>query len=860
MYGYEQAIPLTMRDAGSGSMSSLMSIATSLKRAGSKSSKMSTSTFRSTSTTDSIVKQPMAHLFPSVPTGIPVGPEGQGPDAIHHSSVTESTNGPLEKVSDLLIAESVIDASKLQKERSTIRLVTPAAARLRANASQAAVFATPKLKPFNMNRSKTEDDGKEHIGNAFLSLDDGNEDIGNAFLAMDARSFTETIKSDADVSNATAPIGDVITRPMPQKTAVGTLTPQKSNMLSSGNEDLSTISPPKFIFGSPINAVTNDQFGSAAVAVLEEMNKRLGLASDSAAAVRLGADGTIDFGESTPSGKTPLNLTSKKIDDTRYGRAHEKLFKQCVLFLFISGIFDRFIRMESITTHYAARRPPSPVKTGTLVGTKRKSTAAFDDDNHGTRTNASKRVIYSDDPKDKMAVPPPPKRQRVDGAILAQAEKASIVAIKENEAALKKAARGRRSSKGRASTAGSAARRRSITAAKVAPSGRFGLLRSGAAKVVKTILSTVSNAALPKVTQTSDRPNKAPVVQATTAAPIGNTSASAPNVAPKVQTRTSFAPVAARPSSLAPRASATTLATSRKSSLSTVSSTRTSLAPKGQGAPSAIRVKPTPQRGGLPAFEVPIPAPKNSITASESKRMPSNNSAPIAPKRTNVVSRTSVTSTMESRRPSATRSASTASLAFEAAPKGRRASKNSVAATASVTSKMTLDSVQEAPTGKVPNGKSPDFEPELFSSAPADENESRPSSPLPAPPASLSSRPLQRRFPLESVQPGAVDEKGSLSRRPRISRSKVIAKVHAHRLGNGAAGSAGSSMTAASKGRKSGGASMGAKAKLMGGEGGGKARASVAAEAVKRKARVSGAAGARRRTMAVQQATLTGRV
>lgn len=173
-------------------------------------------------------------------------------------------------------------------------------------------------------------------------------------------------------------------------------------------------------------------------------------------------------------------------------------------------------------------------------------------------------------------------------------------------------------------------------------------------------------------------------------------------------------------------------------------------------------------------------------------------------------------------------------------------------ATASVGSKLTLESVQEGPVGEAAASRDPDFEPALPS---ANEDESRPPSPLPAPPASLSSRPLQRRQPLEPLPQDTVDEKGSLGRKPRISRSKVIAKVQANRLGDGAAGSAGSSTTSASKGRKSGGASMSAKAKLMARrEGGAKARASVAAEAAKRKARVSGTAGGRRRTMAIQQA------
>jgi hypothetical protein len=299
---------------------------------------LSTSTYRSTSTTDSIFTQPMAHLFPSVPTDIPIdipiGPEKASLETTMDGSIAESTNAPLDRQSqedlDRPIAQGVVDATKLQKDRPTIRLVTPAAARIRANVSQADIFATPRLKPFNMNQPKAMDDPKEHIGNAFLALDDGNEDIGNAFLAMDGRSFTETIKSDADISNNTISINEATMQPILQEATAASLTPKRSSTHSSEKGALLTASSSQFIFGSPANAVTNDQFGNAAAAVLEEMNKRLGLTSDSTAAVRLGVDGIIDFDELTPSGKSTLKFTDKRVDDKRFGRAHEKVFGQYV--------------------------------------------------------------------------------------------------------------------------------------------------------------------------------------------------------------------------------------------------------------------------------------------------------------------------------------------------------------------------------------------------------------------------------------------------------------------------------------------------------------------------------------------------
>ena len=315
---------LTNSFSASGSVSSsLMSIANSLKRAGSKSSKMSTSTSRTGSSIDSIVKQPMAHLFPSVPSNIPVSSEKEGLEVSANADTNPVIVISEDQSSDGLdrpIAESIIDASKLQKEVSTIRLVTPAAARLRTNASQSALFATPRLKPFALDASTTTADPNEDIGNAFLAMDDGKSDIGNAFLAMDGHSFTETAKSEVDGSN-TSLVSEAATQSQEPST------PKKS---SNANEGL-TVSPPKFIFGSPANAVSNAEFGNAAAAILEEMNKRLGLTSDAPAAMKMGADGNLDFGELTPSGKSTLNLTKPKFDDARFGRVHEKVFGKCVL-------------------------------------------------------------------------------------------------------------------------------------------------------------------------------------------------------------------------------------------------------------------------------------------------------------------------------------------------------------------------------------------------------------------------------------------------------------------------------------------------------------------------------------------------
>jgi hypothetical protein len=170
---------------------------------------------------------------------------------------------------------------------------------------------------------------------------------------------------------------------------------------------------------------------------------------------------------------------------------------------------------------------------------------------------------------------------------------------------------------------------------------------------------------------------------------------------------------------------------------------------------------------------------------------------------------------------------------------------------------MSVDSVPE-PERKSTLGRDLDFEPAMPGE---DQDGSRPDSPLPTPPASLSSRPLQKRAPLEPTQP-TTEASGSMGRKPRISRSKVIAKVHASREDQQDQTSktpVGSTKTRKSvgaigstKARKSVGVNMSAKTKMMGGDGAVKARASVAADAAKRKARLSEAVAARRRTLALQ--------
>lgn len=115
---------------------------------------------------------------------------------------------------------------------------------------------------------------------------------------------------------------------------------------------------PAFVFGSPLpqsNNVTNKAFGSAAEAVLSEMNRRL---SEAGAG---GAKLNVDFLENRPRFDTTGTASITSAADksaNRFAKAHE----------------DQFAKMDSIANHYAARRP-APVSRPS-AGSKRKSDAA----------------------------------------------------------------------------------------------------------------------------------------------------------------------------------------------------------------------------------------------------------------------------------------------------------------------------------------------------------------------------------------------------------------------------------------------------------------------------------------------------
>lgn len=726
-------------DSVSSRGSSLKSLATSLKRAGSKNSKMSVST------TDSIVRKPMSHLFPPVPTNTVTSANERAEGKSLEEGATQKDD-PVEP-----IVEGTVDASTLDKNQTTIRLVVSPP---RPSADEPRIKATPNLRPFSL------------------------------------------IFSDSSPKeNATTSVPEVtLSRPRtPEKTVVAVA--QEENLLGG--------SPAPFVFGSPAHAVSNLQFNNAAAAILEEMNKRLGLDSTSSGAAKISEDGTLNFGEVTPSRKATLTMGTKK-EEGRFGRAHEKAFE----------------KMDSIANHYTMKRAASPVKPGPLAGTKRKSMHVVEN----ARPNGTK-VICLDDPKDQAVGLPAPKRQKVDGADLVK--KSGEVAFPTKPMAkeeVKKKQERRRSSKGRGSLGGSTSRRRSIAGAKAAPTSRFGMLRTGAAKVVKSLVSSVVNGSSTATTSKTIAASKATVPPAAPPKPAAKAKETVPTVqrAPSRQAPSRMSTASsARPSTIAPRASATR---SEEKASTTTRSTGPPLPIKDVRRPTLTRVSTAGvQRGGLPSFQATTGSSRTSIS-----------------KKTNVEPAKATTSARQSvAEPSN----------VEHVKPARRTSKIN---TDSIKSKAEVPVADEERPSRSVTRRNPDFEPGM-----GDGERSRSCSPLPAPPASLSSRPLNRRIAADSTEanaPSATEEgKGSLGRKPRISRSKVIAKVHESRQAQKTSVITplkSANVSNVAKARKSAGLS--AKAKLMGTDGArGRASAVAAsAETAMRKARVSQAAEARRRTMA----------
>ena len=140
--------------------------------------------------------------------------------------------------------------------------------------------------------------------------------------------------------------------------------------------------PEPFLFGSPLprNRLSNQDFGKAASSVLDEMNRRLGLNGDDRVGMSL-----------------LENRGKLKIDPT-----HAASTSKPDLFGFDKAHGEAFAKMDSITTHYAAKRganqtnnPQPSAKEDVVPGTKKRKSTALGVDN-SSQLEGLKRPVSSE--------------------------------------------------------------------------------------------------------------------------------------------------------------------------------------------------------------------------------------------------------------------------------------------------------------------------------------------------------------------------------------------------------------------------------------------------------------------------------
>jgi hypothetical protein len=134
-----------------------------------------------------------------------------------------------------------------------------------------------------------------------------------------------------------------------------------------------------FLFGSPLprNSISNKAFDAAAASVLEEMNKRL-----SAAGVQK-VDADVFGGSAIAKTTNATSLESSNLRKTdRFGKVHE----------------ERFNKMDSIATHYAAKR-------GSHESKKRKSDVLGHRSATGNKRSSTDTRVINTGSRTRMGIP-----------------------------------------------------------------------------------------------------------------------------------------------------------------------------------------------------------------------------------------------------------------------------------------------------------------------------------------------------------------------------------------------------------------------------------------------------------------------
>ncbi|KZS96977.1 hypothetical protein SISNIDRAFT_450767 [Sistotremastrum niveocremeum HHB9708] len=579
--------------------------------------------------------------------------------------------------------------------------------------------------------------------------------------------------------------------PPPRNPTFSDLLSQSNQASKLGQTTATPHTPSKadepFVFGSPHprHSVSNVQFNAAANSVLEEMNKRLGLA------------GAVPVSPSILKGRE-LGKAQAIIDAAALAKEKEKAARPMKTHSRFSGAHEKqFNKMEGIQDYAARRgillgRPGPSTESAETTGQKRKSIAiesprhpalspsklpggmpgGFGDDDDAQEEEqldqrAPKRMRTSAVPPS----PPPPAKvpAQTTKVQLAPEAQPSQYSDREREAIRRKLelerAR-RRSSRGRPSAGG---RRSSIVPAKKGATSRFGFFK-GAVGAVKNVWNRGAG------TKTPAPPSNIPV----------NRTATAPTKQekPPVPPRMAPAAIAAKAASSKQQSSSSALkpkdasSVASKSSIPTASINSTkSAAPVPRGSvsrPGSVASTGTrlSVKGGPPANSLGLRRPSN-LVANNENRVPSLNTT------------ASVDGSRRKRERTSTLLAPTASslARMQSTVRPLNISKDKPSISRRPSNLVDTDSrvgLKPAVAGDITN-----IERHVVSSRKVSSNKPEPDQ------ASSSPQPADAEATLIAPKPHLP------VRRPRISRSQIIAKLHSHRAASA------SSQTSSARSRKS---------------------------------------------------------
>ncbi|THV05704.1 hypothetical protein K435DRAFT_960971 [Dendrothele bispora CBS 962.96] len=587
---------------------------------------------------------------------------------------------------------------------------------------------------------------------------------------------------------------------------------------------LSTNTAEPFVFGSPLpqHRVSNAAFRSAAADVLTEMNKRLGVEG-------VESVGTNILNDLVPGAhKAPLTMSPKD------GRPIKPLRKSGVKDRFEKAHQEDFKNMEGIDG-YLGRKGKMPMlptddNEPIRIGKKRKSSVLEEEKKprrptagpvgvQGTRviSNGRRKAAkipggFDDDDEDEMdeveersgkkarVEVDEEKRKKEEEEERAKQEKD----LKEREAIrrkleLQRARRRSSAAAGRLSTGRGKVSGLQKPPPKPAAKSRFGFLSNAAKTIVKGVWGggTKKAAPAPPTTRATGAAPTSSATQSTASTNATKNSMGPPPVPAMQKSRLSAAP--ARPSTSSSAASSTLCVPSTKVIKPATTGTVTSLNSVASSTTSSRKTSSSRSRSPLPSFGA---ATRNSTIRSSVTEMSS------APSRNPSLSSTSRTSGSRL----SSMSSATGNTASRVSSLGTRTSAGSrlLAPTASSLAKAAnptaamqakLRGLPSPPTSRPLNSIT-----NALTSPGGSDVKSPPnkifSKPLIIPPGSGIPSPVRSQSSAaaaSSTGSGAAILRTKSGRKPRISRSKVIAKLASQRAASSSSNAAGPS-TAGSSG------------------------------------------------------------